>query len=46
MLSTKHIDRGDVAVVVEDGGAIDEGVHAVVVDDDDAGVEEVVGVKS
>ena len=32
-------------MVVEDGGAVDEEVHAVVVDDDDAGVEEVVSVK-
>ena len=45
MLSTKHIEQGDVAVVVEDDDAVDKEVHAVVVDDDDAGVEEVVGVK-
>ena len=45
-MSTKHIEQGDAVVVVRDGGAVDEEVHAVVVDDDDAGVEEVVGAQA
>ena len=42
MLSRKHVEQEDVAVVVHADDAIDAEVHAVVFDDDVAGVEEVV----
>ena len=45
MLSRKHVEQEGVAVVVDGDDAIDAEVHAVVFDDDVAGVEEVVDVK-
>ena len=45
MLSRKHVEQEGVAVVVHADDAIDAEVHAVVFDDDVAGVEEVVDVK-
>ena len=44
-MSRKHVEQEGVAVVVHADDAIDAEVHAVVFDDDVAGVEEVVGVK-
>ena len=41
----RHVEQEGVAVVVHGDDAVEAEVHAVVFDDDVAGVEEVVGVK-